>query len=179
MTVKEINNSHLTYEERCSCSRDAFCRFIDKQTSFSANDKNNLQRKIVDAQISGILYVCTVLTGWSLIALWVDSALIPFVIIYMAVGDFADLGAFTIPIIFLILNAIMKFVYIRYTLGNHVSITDSLLAVVPYIGAAFLLRKWLANDVILRRAVFLFLKERKRQLIRRIRHSFISLFSRS
>ncbi|MCL3780609.1 hypothetical protein EMN47_09455 [Prolixibacteraceae bacterium JC049] len=157
----------LTYEEKCTCSKDAFCSFVSDSTTFASEDQHYLQRVILDKKLSGILYVCTVLTGWSLVALWVDSVIIPVVIVYASFGMGAKLYALLIPVAFFLINALLKFWYIRSSLKGVVSVPDSLLAVLPYIGAAFLLRPWLSNDILLRKAVGQFLNRQKQEVIRK------------
>lgn len=162
----------LSYEEKCSCSKDAFCSFVSDSTAFTSDNQVYLQRVILDKQLSGVLYVCTVLTGWSLVALWIDSVIIPAVIVYASLGMGAKLYALLIPVLFFLLNAILKFWYIRHSLKNVVSIWDSIMAVIPYAGAAFLLRPWLLKDALLRKAVAQFLSQQKKEVIRRTKFFF-------
>jgi hypothetical protein len=57
-------------------------------------------------------------------------------------------------------------------LGSAVSLRDNFLAVVPYIGAAFLLKNWFVGDPLLRKASIAYIAHQKKLVTQKIVHFF-------
>lgn len=158
----------LSYDEKCQCSRDTFCTFIEGDGEFTEDEKLYLQKAIVNDSISGILYVIAVLAGWSVVAFWVDAMLIPGATAYSVVKGEVSLIAFAFPLTFLLANVLLKFIYIHISLRSKISLKDNFVAVLPYIGSVYLLREYLVKDKILTKAVSLYLKEQRNVIKRTI-----------
>lgn len=163
-----MNSAELSYEEKCACSSDKFCSFVESNGAFSSDEINHLQDAILNKNLSRVLYVSTILVSWSLIAAWVDAVLFPLVIIYTIALPGAKYYPLLFPVVFMIVNATFKFLFIRRKLGNSISFRDNLLAVFPYAGAAFLLKGWVVGDPLLRRASLLYLDHRKKMIKQKV-----------
>jgi len=167
-----MNGLELTYEEKCKCSSDRFCSFVENHEAFSTDQIRHLQSAIVNKQLSKVLYVSTMLASWSMIAGWVDAVILPAVIIYTIALPGAEYYPLLFPVVFTIVNAALKFIFIRRRLGNAILLRDNLLAVVPYIGAAFLLKNWFVGDPLLRKASLAFLNHNKKRVVQKVVNLF-------
>ena len=156
--------SNLSYQEKCDCARSNFCTYVCQNTNFSSNEKTYLTKIIVNDNLSGILYVSSVLAGWAFIAGLIDSILFPGIIIYAIFHGVIDYKVLTPPILFLLGNITAKFFYISISLKGKVKTYDILISVLPYAGSAYLLRKFLIKDKLLSKAVYAFLKMKKQEI---------------
>ncbi|MFA8432976.1 MAG: hypothetical protein ACEPOZ_00535 [Marinifilaceae bacterium] len=157
-----IQKAEQNYQQRCACAEDAFCRFIRDRSRFSVEDKAYLTRIIIHHEISGFLYVSSVLAGWSVVAGIIDAILFPGIIVYAIFHGAIDYKVLTPPLLFLIGNGIAKFFFIYSNLRHHIRFWEVLIAILPYAGSAYLLKKFLVGDVLLREGVLGFLAERKK-----------------
>ena len=156
--------SSLSYKEKCECARSDFCKYVNQDIEFSLDEKAYLTKAIVNDNISGILYVSSVLAGWSLIAGGIDAILFPGVIIYAIFHGVIDYKVLTPPILFFVGNIIAKLIYISISLKGKVKYYDILISILPYAGSAYLLKKFLIKDKLLSKAVYAFLKMRKQEI---------------
>lgn len=156
--------SGLSYKERCDCARNSFCTYVTGDQNFSTSEKAYLTKTIINANISGILYVSSVLAAWAFIAGLVDAILFPGIIIYAIFHGVVDYKVLTPPILFLVGNIIAKLIYISISLKGIVKYHDILISILPYAGSAYLLRKFLIKDKLLSKAVYAFLKMRKQEI---------------
>tara|TARA_R110001583_G_scaffold177463_1_gene332696 strand:+ start:693 stop:1211 length:519 start_codon:yes stop_codon:yes gene_type:complete len=156
--------SSLSYKEKCDCARNNFCTYVNHDEDFSLEEKTYLTKTIVNDNISGILYVSSVLAGWSLIAGVIDAILFPGVIIYTIFHGVIDYKVLTPPILFVVGNIIAKLIYISISLRGKVKYYDILISILPYAGSAYLLKKFLIKDKLLSKAVYAFLKMRKQEI---------------
>lgn len=163
-----MESIELSYEEKCKCSNDRFCSFVESNKAFSAEEINHLQATILNKQLSRVLYVSTMLASWSMIAGWVDAVILPLIIIYTFALPGAHYYPLLFPVAFTIVNALFKFIFIRKKLGNVISLRDNFLAIVPYIGAAFLLKSWFVGDPILRNASLTFIAHQKKLIVQKV-----------
>jgi len=145
---------------------------VNHVDDFSPTEKAYLVKVIVNNSISGILYVSSILAGWSFIAGIIDSILFPGIIIYAIFHGVIDYQVLTPPILFLLGNIIAKLIYISVSLKGKVKIVDILIAVLPYAGSAYLLKKFLIKDKLLSKAIFSFLKMKKREMKRQVLNLF-------
>lgn len=166
--------SDLSYKEKCDCARSNFCQFVDQADHFSLNEKNYLTKVIVNDNISGILYVSSVLAGWTFIAGLIDSILFPGIIIYAIFHGVIDYKVLTPPILFVLSNIIAKLIYISISLRGKVKTYDIFISVLPYVGSAYLLRKFLIKDKLMSKAVYAYLKTKKQE----IKSRFLKYFKR-
>lgn len=162
----------LTYQEKCDCAQSNFCSYVNDDQKFSSNEKTYLTKLIVNDNISGILYVSSVLVGWAFVAGLIDAILFPGIIIYAIVHGVIDYKVLTPPILFFVGNIIAKLIYIAISLRGKVKTYDILIAVLPYAGSAYLLRKFLVKDKLLSKAVYAFLKMKKIELKNQIFNFF-------
>lgn len=165
--------ANLSYKEKCECAQSDFCTYIHHTCKFSPSKKAYLVKVIVNDSISGILYVSSVLVGWSFIAGIMDSVLFPEIIVYAIFHGVIDYKVLTPPVLFLIGNIIAKLIYISINLRVKVKVYDILVAVLPYISSAYLLKKFLIKDKLLSKAVFSLLKMKKQETKKHV----LSLFS--
>ena len=165
--------ANLSFQEKCECAQSHFCTYVNHVTEFSPNEKAYLVKVIVNDRISGILYVSGILAGWSFIAGIIDAVLFPGIIIYAIFHGVIDYKVLTPPILFLLGNIIAKLIYISTSLRGRVKVYDILIAVLPYAGSAYLLKKFLVKDKLLSKAVFSFLKMRKQET----KKQFLALFT--
>ena len=163
-----MSSIELTYQEKCRCSGDRFCSFVEQHEHFTPAEVTRLQSTILNKQLSRILYVSTILATWSMIAGWVDAVIMPAVIIYTITLPGAVYYPLLFPIVWTIVNAFFKFFFIRKRLGIAVTTRDSFLAVVPYIGAAFLLKNWFVGDPLLRKASVAYIAHRKKMVVQKL-----------
>ena len=162
-----MNTIELSYDKECECSNDRFCSFVELHEAFSAEEIVHLRASILDKKLSRVLYISTILATWSLIAAWVDAVILPFIIIYTIALPGASYYPLLFPIVWSIVNAASKFIFIHHRLGNAVSLRDNLLAVLPYAGAAFLLKGWFIGDSLLRKASLAYIKHRKKLVVQK------------
>lgn len=167
-----MSTVELTYEEKCRCSGDRFCTFVETHEDFSDKEITHLQSLILNKQLSRILYVSSILAIWSMIAGWVDAVILPFIIVYTIALPGAEWYPLLFPVVWTIVNAFFKFLFIRRRLKGAVSIRDNFLAVVPYIGAAFLLKNWFVGDPLLRKASLSFIAYQKKLVTQKVINFF-------
>ncbi len=163
-----MNAVELSYEEKCACSNDRFCSFVDQHEHFTKSEINHLQVAILNKKLSKVLYVSTILAIWSMIAAWVDAVILPVIIIYTIALPGAKYYPLLFPVVWTIVNATFKFIFIHNRLGNAVTLRDNLLAVFPYAGAAFLLKSWFIGDPLLRKASLAFIAHQKKLVARKV-----------
>lgn len=156
--------ANLSYQEKCDCARSNFCTYVNHAKDISTSDKTYLTKVILNDNISGILYVSSVLAAWAFIAGLIDSILFPGIIIYAIFHGVVDYKVLTPPILFLVGNIIAKLIYISISLRGKVKSYDILISVLPYAGSAYLLRKFLIRDKLLSKAVYAFLKMKKQEM---------------
>jgi hypothetical protein len=166
-------NETLNYEEKCACAKSNFCIYVNNSEQFGRDEKNHLVRAITDKGFSGILYVSSVLAAWAAIAGVIDSVLFPGIIVYAIFHGVIDYKVLTPPILFLVGNIVAKFIYISYSLRGKVKLKDVVIAALPYAGSAYLLRKFLIRDELMRKAVSAYLLLKKKEL----KDKFLKLFS--
>ena len=159
-----MNTLQLAYEEKCACNRDRFCSFVEAYGEFSSQEVYHLQSVIVNKRLSRVLYTSSILAVWSMLAAWVDGVILPFIILYTVALPGAELYPLLFPVVWTILNATFKFMFIRQRLGEAVSMRDSFLAVVPYAGAAFLMKNWFVGDPLLRKASLAYIAHQKKRI---------------
>ena len=108
------------------------------------------------------------LAVWSMIAAWVDAVILPFIIIYTIALPGAEYYPLLFPVFWTIINATLKFFFVRQRLGGAVSFKDNLVAVLPYAGAAFLMKNWFVGDPLLRKASLAYIKHQKKSAVRKM-----------
>lgn len=164
--------SNLSYKEKCNCAQSNFCTYVNHEKGYSSKEKTYLIKIILDDNISGILYVSSILAGWSLIVTIIDFILFPGIIIYAIYHGVIDYKVLTPPILFLVGNVVAKFIYISVSLREKVKYHDIIISILPYAGSAYLLKKFLIKDKLLSKAVYAFLKMRKQKLKDQFFHFF-------
>ncbi|MRT94050.1 hypothetical protein [Ancylomarina sp. 16SWW S1-10-2] len=164
--------SNLSYKEKCDCVRSNFCTYVNHEKSFSSKEKIYLIQIILNDNISGVLYVSSILAAWSLIVTIIDFILFPGIIIYAIYHGVIDYKVLTPPILFLVGNVVAKFIYISVSLKGKVMYYDIIISILPYAGSAYLLKKFLIKDKLLSKAVYDFLKMKKQ----RIKNQFVNFF---
>lgn len=164
-----MNTVELTFEEKQACVKDRFCSFVNQYDNFTGEQINHLQAVILNKKLSRILYVSATLAVWSMIAAWVDAVILPFIIIYTITMPGAEYYPLLFPVLWTIVNATFKFLYIHHQLAKAVSFRDNLLAVFPYAGAAFLLKNWFIGDPLLRKASLAYIAHQKKQVFNRVK----------
>lgn len=167
-----MNTIELTFEEKCACEKDKFCSFVETHEQFNQEEIKHLQGVIINKKLSRVLYVSATLAVWSMIAAWVDAVILPFIIVYTIALPGAQYYPLLFPVIWTIVNATFKFIYIHNKLGNAVSLRDNLLAVFPYAGAAFLLKNWFVGDPLLRKASLAYIAHQKKQTTQKVKKFF-------
>ena len=163
-----MNVIELSYEDKCACSNDRFCNFVGQHENFTSEEINHLQAAILNKKLSKVLYVSTMLAIWSMIAAWVDAVILPFIIIYTIALPGAHYYPLLFPVVWTIVNATFKFIFIHNRLGKAVSVRDNLLAVFPYAGAAFLLKNWFIGDPLLRKASLAYIAHQKKSVTQKV-----------
>jgi len=163
-----MNTIELSYDEKCACNNDRFCSFIERHDAFSKKEINHLQAAILNKKLSSVLYVSATLAVWSMVAAWVDAVILPVIIIYTFTWPGAAYFPLLFPVLWTIVNATFKFLYIRHRLGNAISLRDNLLAVFPYAGAAFLLKNWFVGDPLLRKASLAYIGHQKKLVMQKV-----------
>ncbi|MDH5382459.1 MAG: hypothetical protein OEW75_16510 [Cyclobacteriaceae bacterium] len=158
----------MDYDFKIACEKDRFCKFVTDHGSYSHEEVHYLQNTILTKRLSRILYVSATLGIWSMLAAWVDLVVLPFIIIYTIALPGASYYPWLFPVVWTILNAIMKFFYIHQQLGDAVTLRDKVLAVFPYAGAAFLLKNWFVGDALLRGASLEYIKQQKKNMTNRL-----------
>jgi len=152
----------LSFEEECRCSNDRFCAFVTDHEHFTTEEISHLKAVILNKKLSRVLNVSATLAVWSMIAAWVDAVILPFIIIYTIALPGAQYYPLLFPVVWTIVNASFKFLYIRRRLQSAITLRDNFLAVVPYAGAAYLLKSWFIGDPLLRKASLTYIAHQKK-----------------
>jgi len=163
-----MNTIELSFEEKSACGKDRFCSFVEQYEEFTYEEITHLQVAILNKKLSRVLYISVTLAIWSMIAAWVDAVILPFVIIYTFALPGAKYYPLLFPVAWTIINATLKFIFIHHRLGNAVSIRDNILAILPYAGAAFLLKSWFVGDPLLRKASLAYISYQKKLIIQKV-----------
>lgn len=163
-----MNAIELSYEEKCLCNNDRFCAFVETHEQFNDREIRHLQSVIINKKLSRILYVSATLAVWSMIAAWVDGVILPFIIVYTIALPGAQYYPLLFPVVWTIVNAFFKFLYINQRLGNAITLRDNFLAVMPYAGGAFLLKNWFVGDPLLRTASLAYIKHQKKLVTKKV-----------
>lgn len=163
-----MNSVDINHIEQAVCQNDRFCSFVESHDDFSPFERNYLQSAILTKKLSKILNVSATLAIWSMVAAWMDAILLPSLIIYAISFSGTPYLAIAFPIIWTVFNASSKFIYIRNRLSNAITLRDNVLAVLPYFGAAFLLKNWFVGDPLLRNASLSYIAHRKKSLTNRV-----------
>lgn len=158
----------LSFEEECACSNDRFCVFVSDHEHFTEEEIRHLKSAILNKKLSRILYVSATLAVWSMIAAWVDAVILPFIIIYTIALPGAQYYPLLFPVVWTIVNATFKFLYIRRRLRDAITFRDNALAVFPYAGAAFLLKSWFIGDPLLRKASLAYIAHQKKLVVNKV-----------
>ncbi|MFY0686185.1 MAG: hypothetical protein JXQ90_03420 [Cyclobacteriaceae bacterium] len=166
--------SLIATEYADACKSDRFCQFVSREGAYEPHEVEHLQTTIISKKLSQILYVSVTLAVWSTVAMWVDMVILPFIIVYTISFPGAVYYPLLFPVVWAMINAAFKFVYVTRVLGDVISTRDRLLAVLPYAGAAFLLKEWFVGDTLLRRASLDYISFHKKKTIRRVL-SFVGL----
>ncbi len=162
----------MTTDEKIACEKDRFCTFVANHERYTEEEVLYLQRTIINKKLSRILYVSASLGIWSMIAAWVDLVILPFIIVYTVALPGASYYPMLFPIIWTVFNAFFKFLYVRRQLRGAVSLRDNALAVLPYAGAAFLLKNWFIGDTLLRGASLEYINHQKKQVSNKLFRKF-------
>jgi len=163
-----MNTIELSFEEECRCNNDRFCAFVKDHEHFSQTEINHLKAVILNKKLSSILLVSATLAVWSMIAAWVDAVILPFIIIYTIALPGAQYYPLLFPVVWTITNATFKFLYVRRRLHTAISWRDNFFAVLPYAGAAYLLKNWFVGDPLLRKASLTYISHQKKQVVQKV-----------
>lgn len=163
-----MNGERLINDEQCACKKDRFCRFVQFHKEFTKEESNQLQETIVNKKLSRILYISATLAVWSMLAAWIDAIILPALIIYGLSLPGAIYIPILFPIIWTVLNATFKFIYIRQRIGDVISLKDNLVAVLPYAGGAYLLKHWFVGNPLLRKASLAYISSQKNDAVQKI-----------
>ena len=163
----------ISIREQEECSNDKFCSFVAQHGEFTESEIQHLQSVNLNKKLSQILYVSASLAIWSMVAAWIDAVKLPFIIVYTIALPGAQYYPLLFPVVWTIVNATLKFIYIHFRLGNAVSLRDNLLAVFPYAGAAFLLKNWFVGDPLLRKASLSYISHQKKLVIKKVKGLFV------
>lgn len=155
--------NELSYQEKCDCARSSFCTYVNDQDVFTSTEKEYLIKIIVNNNLSGVLYVSSVLVAWSFVAGIIDAVLFPGLIVYAIFHGVVDYKVLTPPVVFLIANFSAKLIYVAIHLKGRVKFKDIFISALPYAGSAYLLKRFLINNKLLSKAVLVYLKSKKKQ----------------
>ncbi len=100
----------LFYEEKCACARSSFCTYVDDQDNFTSTEKDYLVKMIVNDNLSGVLYVSSVLAAWSFVAGVINAILFTGVIMYAIYHGVVDYKVLTPPVVFLLVSFSSKLI---------------------------------------------------------------------
>lgn len=153
--------NELSYQEKYACARSSFCTYVDGQDDFTSTEKEYLVKIIVNNNLSGVLYISSVLAAWSFVAGVIDAVLFPGIIVYAIFHGVVDYKVLTPPILFLLVSFSSKLIYVAINLRGKVKFKDIFISALPFAGSAYLLKKFLTNDKLLSKAVVLYLKFKK------------------
>ena len=162
----------LDHEKQCDCAKDHFCSFIQDNKSFDDKEKEYLLHKIIDTKITGVLYVSSVLATWGLASSWVDGLILPGTALYSIIKTEITFQQFLPVILFFSINLFLKISFILYSLKGKISLLNAIIALTPYLGPLLLMRNYIKNDPILKKGITLFLRNKKKQLVDRVRGLF-------
>lgn len=161
------------FDEHCECARDRFCNFVQNSDKYTTEESSYLVEHSLGRGVSKIFRVGYILIVWSFVAVWIDNILIPGAAGYTFLKGEISWATAT-PIIFLLVNATLKAIFIKWRLKDQISIGGAYLASVPYIGFAFLLKSQFKTDKLLYIAAkdyFLYQKE----LIKKSVYEFLGI----
>ncbi|ANQ49319.1 hypothetical protein KMW28_06475 [Flammeovirga yaeyamensis] len=174
LTIEEENlaiDDMKNFEEQCECARDNFCNFVQHNQKYNQEQIDYLIEHSLGKDISKVFRVGYVLIVWSFIAVWIDNFLIPAAIGYSVVQGEAS-WVTAIPVIFLVVNATLKAIFIKYRLKKQIGWLGAYWSAVPYIGFAFLLQTQFKTDKLLYKAAKDYFLYQKVVIKREVRRFF-------
>lgn len=151
-----------------ACNDDRFCSFVQRNNEYNGQETNHLQQVILNKKLTKILKVSGSLAIWSMLAAWIDAVVLPILIVYAIALPGAIYYPILFPIVWTILNATFKFIFIHKKLGSAITLRDNFLAVLPYAGAAFLLKNWFVGDPLLKRASIAYIAYQKKLVVQKM-----------
>ena len=162
----------LNHDKQCECAKDHFCSFIQDNGNFDKEEKDYLLHKIIDTKITGVLYVSSVLVTWGFVSSWVDGIILPATALYSIIEGKITFDQFLPVLLFFSINLILKIAFIIYSLRSKINFINAFLAIIPYVGPLLLMRNYIKNDPILKKGITLFLNNKKKELINKVRGLF-------
>ncbi|AZQ61346.1 hypothetical protein EI427_03640 [Flammeovirga pectinis] len=136
------------FDDHCECARDNFCSFVQNNEKYTAEEADYLIEHSLGRGVSKIFRVGYVLIVWSFVAVWIDNLLIPGAIGYSIFHGEISWATAT-PLFFLVGNATLKAIFIKWRMGKKIGVLGAYLSAVPYIGFAFLLKTQFKTDKLL------------------------------
>ena len=132
----------------------SFYLYIEKHKKFSSDEKNKIIEVFKNKTVKTIFNVSIYLIIWSFVVAFIDATLLTRGVIF-TFKDFGFLSSFLPSIVFIFINAVVKFTFIyRYTRKRIVvSIDHILVGVIPIVGSLFFTAYLLRNRPLIAKAL--------------------------
>lgn len=152
-------------------TKQDFKKFITECDCFNDHEKTSIDRTFHKKKIQVIFSLTMYLFLWSFLAAFIDTFLVTRGVVFSAI-DNDGLAHFLPTLIFLFVNASLKFTFIYFYLRGRVDVKiwQILLGVFPMIGSLFITAILLRQQKLFFRALKKYLGYRKKQRIKFITH---------
>ncbi len=141
-----------------------FLLFLEEKSNFSREEKDEVKKELDEPYVFLVFRLSILLITWSTIMAFVDLFFISGLIIYLF-SIYMNISLFIIiPIAFLVINIIFKYLTITFIAGGRIKCTILLIASLPYIGFAFLLGHTIKNRPIFRKAISQYIAYKRKNL---------------
>ncbi len=132
----------------------SFYSFIEKHKDFSPEEKREISEIFKNKTVQVVFNVSLTLILWSFVVAFIDAALATRGVVF-SLRHFGILNSFLPSLIFIVVNAIVKFNFIhRYTKNKiDVDLKHILVGVIPIVGSLFFSAYLLRNRPLIGKAL--------------------------
>lgn len=156
-------------KKRNNKSSDNFLIFVVKDEKLNEGEKKHLNTIINNKTISRLINMSYILAVWSIVSVFINIFIVPLVVLIISIQYKNIPLALSIGPIYFIINLCVKYMYIRHKISDIISVKETLMAIIPYVGLAFMLKSWFVKDKVLLYSIKRYIIYRRHELIQKIK----------
>ncbi len=145
--------------------KKTFILFLERCSEFNKKEKKQIIHSLENRQVFLVFRLALLLLGWSIIMAFVDFFIISGLVVYIFMHS-VGIGILTVPVAFLIINIVFKFITVCYMSKGRISYTILIVASLPYVGFAFLLGHTLQKNPLFRKALLRYISYQKEKILK-------------